>query len=507
MSLLDSVARAFFSHRKREIDRLSYLAIDRQKQLLQRLVHMAAKTEWGEKHGYSDIRYYPHFAQQVPLQDYNSLKGFIARMMDGERSVLWPGKVSWYSKSSGTTQDKSKYLPVSKEALEETHYRGGKDLYSLYSSAHAHSQIYTGKALVMGGSHKLHHSSIGNTRNGDISAVLLQNLPWWARMHRVPRMEVALMDDWEKKLVALAKAAIKEDIRQIVGVPTWTVLLIQKVYEISGTDNLKKLWPNLEVYVHGGVSFTPYIDLFKRLIPDPQMRYWETYNASEGFFAIQDRAEDKEMRLLVDHGIFYEFIPLNELGDPDAAIPLWEVETGVKYAVVITTNAGLWRYQIGDTIEFSSLMPHRLHLVGRTKSFINVFGEELMVTDAEKALQQACHRMNCAVTDFTAAPIFFNEDSKGRHEWVIEFEKEPQDLQAFIELMDQYLRDTNSDYDKKRTKNLALILPKVVVAPKGTFYRWMKSRGKLGGQNKVPRLANERVLIDHLLQFIKEQEA
>ncbi|MEX0966708.1 MAG: GH3 auxin-responsive promoter family protein [Bacteroidia bacterium] len=503
MEIINSLFSWFIRKRLNELGQAINNPIETQSDLLKNLISTASDTEWGKKYQYQSVKTSREFKARVPLQDYESHKPYIERLMNGENNLLWPSKIKWFSKSSGTTQDKSKFIPVSAEALEECHYKGGKDLYALYYNAYPESQIFTGKALVMGGSHKLREVS-NELSYGDISAILIQNVPWWANLHRTPDLRIALMDEWENKIEQMARQAIQEDVSQMVGVPTWTVVLIKKIFEITGKNDMSEVWPSLELYVHGGVSFSPYRHLFQELIRSSKMNYWETYNASEGFFGIQDQRDSDELLLLLNNGIYYEFLPETEIGKDDPqTLSLEDVKTETNYALIISTNAGLWRYNIGDTIRFTSLDPFRIKITGRTKSFINAFGEELMVGDAEKALAETCHELRCSVTDFTAGPVYFSVEGKGAHEWFLEFETEPDDFERFIDLLDEKLTSTNSDYEAKRINDLALQRPVMHKLEPGTFYRWMKQQGKLGGQNKVPRLANDRKIIEQLNEFLK----
>ncbi|MBV6645996.1 MAG: GH3 auxin-responsive promoter family protein, partial [Cyclobacteriaceae bacterium] len=444
------------------------------------------------------------FRQQVPVVTYEDVFPYIDRLMKGEQNVLWPTEIRWFAKSSGTTNARSKFIPVTAEALEDCHFKGGKDMLSLYFNNHPDSKMFTGKSLVIGGSHQVNQfSSNPKSYYGDVSAVLLKNLPWWAQIVRTPSMDIALMDEWEAKIDKMAEATAEENVTCISGVPTWTVVLIEKILKNRGAKHILEVWPNLEVFVHGAVSFTPYQELFERLIPSPEMRYMETYNASEGFFGIQDLTAEKEMLLMLDYGIFYEFIPMSEINrEHPQTVTLDQVEVGKNYAVVISTNAGLWRYKIGDTIKFTSTNPYRIKISGRTKHFINAFGEELIIENAETAIASACEATKAQIYDFTAGPVYLGTGKKGGHEWVIEFSQEPEDRNLFNEILDRKLREINSDYDAKRHRDLALVAPTIHMAQPGTFHDWMKRRGKLGGQNKVPRLANNREYLDEVLEMM-----
>lgn len=475
-----------------------------QKEVFTKLLATAKNTEFGKKHDFKSINDHQTYQQQVPVQSYEELFPYIERRMKGEQNLLWPQDIKWFAKSSGTTNARSKFIPVSPEALEDCHFKGGKDLLSIYMNNNPETKMFTGKGLAIGGSHQVNElDPKANSYYGDVSAVIMQNLPIWAQFARTPSLDVALMDNWEDKLLKLAESTSVENVTNISGVPTWTIPLIHKILEITGKKNIMEVWPNLEVFFHGAVSFTPYRNLFKQMIPSPTMKYVETYTASEGFFGIQDRSDSEELLLMLDYGIFYEFIAYDHIHDENPkTIGLEAVELGKIYAMVISTNAGLWRYNIGDTIKFTSLCPYRIKIAGRTKHFINAFGEELVVENAETAIAKACETTGAVIDNFTAAPIHFTSESEGGHEWVIEFRSCPDSLERFTLILDENLRAVNSDYDAKRHKDIALRLPVVHAAEPGTFYNWMKKRGKLGGQNKVPRLANNREYIDDLLKVM-----
>ncbi|MBA4055900.1 MAG: hypothetical protein C0490_14395, partial [Marivirga sp.] len=420
--------------------------------------------------------------------------------------ILWPSEIKWFSKSSGTTNARSKFIPVSQEALEDCHFKGGKDLLSIYVNNCPDTKLFNGKGLAVGGSHQINElDPTASSYYGDVSAVIMQNLPPWAQFIRTPSLETALMGNWEEKIEKLARETANEDVTNIAGVPTWTILLIQKIVELQKKNNILEVWPNLEVFFHGAVAFAPYRSLFQSLIPSEKMQYWETYNASEGFFGIQDQKNSEELLLMLDYGIFYEFIPTEEIeAENPRAIRLSDVELDKNYAMVISTNSGLWRYNIGDTIKFTSKYPYRIKISGRTKHFINAFGEEVIVENAEAAVTKACEHTGAVIDNFTAAPIYLEEGKKAGHEWIIEFKVQPSSLPEFSRVLDETLRAINSDYDAKRAHNLALIAPKVHSVNEGTFYNWMKRRGKLGGQNKVPRLANSREYVDDILKMLSE---
>jgi hypothetical protein len=476
-----------------------------QEELLLNLVKRASQTSYGQKHGFESINNRIDFQKNVPVVNYEELYPEIERLLKGEHNVLWPTEVKWFAKSSGTTNARSKFIPISQEALDDSHFKAGKDMLSMYFTNYPESKMMSGKGLVIGGSQEINPLDNQNrTLTGDLSAILVSNLPWWAQMIRTPSMETALMSEWEAKIEKMAEESARENVTSISGVPTWTIVLIEKLVRDNGVKNILELWPNLEVFFHGAVAFGPYEKVFQRLVPKSDMNYMETYNASEGFFGLQDRTDSKDLLLMLDYGIYYEFIPLNELEKEEPKVlTLDQIEAGQVYALLITTNAGLWRYKIGDTVKVTSTNPYRIRVAGRTKHFINAFGEELMIENAERAIAYACELTLAEIDNFTAAPHYLEEGGKkGGHEWIIEFIREPNDIDRFRMLLDEKLREVNSDYDAKRHKDIALIAPKIHVAPYGTFMKWMKKRGKLGGQNKVPRLSNQRDYLEDLLQVL-----
>lgn len=469
-----------------------------------RLIDSGKNTEWGIKYDYKSIHSVDEYKQRVPIQNYESIKPFIDRLMNGEQNILWPSDIRWFAKSSGTTAGKSKFIPVSAEAMEECHFKGGKDLISIYCNNHPNTQIFSGKGLTLGGSHQLNINN-ADSFYGDISAILMQNLPFWAQMIRTPELSIALMDKWEDKIEKMVSATIAENVTNISGVPTWTIVLAKRILEVTGKKNLLEVWPNLELFIHGAVSFTPYKEQFHQLMPSNHFNYLETYNASEGFFGIQDLPGSEEMLLMLDYGVFYEFMPMGEYPkDYPKTISLDEVELNKNYALVISTNAGLWRYVIGDTIKFTSKYPFRIKITGRTKLFVNAFGEEVIIENTDQAIRIACEKTNSLVKDYTVAPIYFSEKNNGAHEWLIEFEKSPLSLEYFTDVLDNALKSLNSDYEAKRYKSIALRLPVVRIMPNGLFYQWMKSKGKLGGQHKVPRLSNDRAFINEIDELLKQ---
>lgn len=489
-----------------QIDIIRNTPLEVQYGVFRSLLETAKDTEWGLLHDFSIIETYEQFKEIVPLQDYEDVKPYIERAIEGEENILWPGKTEWFAKSSGTTSDRSKFIPVTKDSLEGCHYKGGKDLLAMYYENYPEANLYSGKHLVIGGSSVLNGSG-KDSYIGDLSAIIVRNLPWWAEIKRTPSKEIALMSDWEPKIELMAQETKDEDVCILTGVPSWTLVLAHRVLEITGKKSLKEVWPNLELFMHGGVNFEPYRAEFNKIIPDGTMHYVESYNASEGIFGMQDTIDQSDMLLMLDYGIFYEFIPMDQYDGIDSKeiISLREVELDKNYAMVISTNGGLWRYILGDTVQFSSLKPFRFKITGRTKSFINAFGEELVVENAEQAIAYACERTNAQIVDYTASPIYmkFLEDAnKGQHEWVVEFLKEPNNMESFATFLDEKLRMVNSDYDAKRTKDIALLGPKVVTVPKGTFNKWLKSKGKLGGQHKVPRLSNNREFVEQVLNLI-----
>ncbi len=508
MSIINTIFTWVMKKRIHDIELFMKYPLEVQEELLRGLVGEAQNTEFGKEFDFKNIRNSGDFKKKVPLFTYEKLFPYIDRLLKGEQNILWPNTIKWFAKSSGTTNDRSKFIPVSEEALEDCHFKGGKDMLSIYVNNHPDTQMFTGKGLAIGGSQQINKfDTTSNSYYGDVSAVIMKNLPFWAQLIRTPKLEIALMSEWEEKIEKMAKSTIEENVTNISGVPTWTIILLNRVLEITGKKNLREVWPNLELFVHGAVAFDPYEQVFNQLIPFDDMHYLETYNASEGFFGIQDQRKSKDLLLMLDYGIYYEFIPMSELEkDNHKTLDLSEVELDQNYAMVISTNAGLWRYLIGDTIRFTSLSPYRIKISGRTKHFINAFGEEVVVENADAAIREACEQTGAIIDNYTAAPIHLKKDAKGGHEWIIEFLERPSDSKLFIQVLDDTLRKVNSDYDAKRYKDIALDMPKVHFVEKGTFYLWMKSRGKLGGQNKVPRLSNDRKYIDEILSMVEKAE-
>jgi len=477
-----------------------------QEALLFQLFQATKHTEWGKKFDYESIRSPEDFANRVPIQDYESLKPYINRMMHGEKDVLWSGRVKWFSKSAGTTSDKSKFIPVSNQNLKQCHIRGTWDTMNLFYHQKPKARQFECKSLLMGGSIQP-FASYPKTLVGDVSAIMIQHMPYVARPFFTPDFETALMDNFEAKIERMVEIVSQEkDMVMIGGVPSWTVVLFRKILEYTGKDNLLELWPNLELYVHGGVSFTPYKKQFQEFIPSDKMEYMEIYNASEGYFAIQDKLGSDDMLLLLNNGVYYEFLPPDEWYKPNPkAIPLKDVQIGENYAIIISTNAGLWRYTLGDTVQFTSTNPYKIKITGRTKQYVNVFGEEVMVANTDKAIAETCKTLNASVAEYTVAPIYFDGRKKGGHEWIIEFEKTPNNIDAFNDLLDSNLQKINSDYEAKRFKGIALKRLKLRVVPRGSFHRWLKSKGKYGGQNKIPRLSNHRTYIEDIINFLQEE--
>lgn len=502
MTIVNSIFTWIMKKRMHQIELFIKYPHDVQDEWFHSLISSAQNTEWGRLHSYSSISNQDQFKERVPIQTYESLKPYIEKMLSGEQNVLWPSEIKWFAKSSGTTNDRSKFIPVSEESMEECHFKGGKDLLSMYCNNRPDARIFTGKCLVLGGSHQINQLN-SDSCYGDLSAVLIKNLPLWAEFYRTPEMSITLMDNFEEKVEKIARATIDVNVTNIAGVPTWNLVLAKRILEITGKNNLLEVWPNLEFYFHGAVNFNPYREQFKKLIPSEKMYYMETYNASEGFFGIQDQPNSEEMLLMLDYGIYYEFLPMEDFHkEHPKTLGLDQVDMNKNYALIISTNAGLWRYMIGDTIKFTSLDPYRIQITGRTKHFINAFGEELIIDNAEKGLSKACQETGAVIRDYTACPIYFQGNDAGGHEWIIEFEQSPNDIERFTDILDQTLREVNSDYDAKRFKDMALRRPLVHHAPDGTFYNWMKNRGKLGGQHKVPRLANDRAYVDEILKML-----
>lgn len=488
----------WFARRRKALGRYAAHAEELQMEALLRLVRRAKNTEWGRRGRFDLVKNYEDFAKTSPVNSYEELKADIDRMRRGEKDVLWPGRVHWYAKSSGTTNDKSKFIPISRQNLRDTHYRGAQDTVAVYLGNNPDSRIFSGKALILGGSHASNYN-LPHSMVGDLSAVLIEKAGPFVEHYRIPSKQVALLPDFEEKREKIARLAMKADVTNLSGVPSWMLSVLTRMMELSGKKCVREVWPHLEVFFHGGVAFTPYREQYEQLIGNPGMHFMETYNASEGFFGLQTDPADKALSLMIDYGVFFEFIPTDKLGCADAAVPLWGVETGRNYAMVISTSAGLWRYLIGDTVRFTRTNPYKFIITGRTKSFINAFGEELIVDNAEKGIAYACQMTGAQVKDYTAAPVYMDEKGKCRHQWVIEFAKKPDSIDVFARLLDERLRDINSDYEAKRHKDITLQQLEIVVAKTGLFDAWLKGKGKLGGQHKVPRLNNSRQFIDEIL--------
>ena len=469
-----------------------------QREVLQELVTAAQYTEFGRKYNFSKLFTLKEFKRSVPIHTYDDIKPYILRMMEGEENILWNTPVTWFAKSSGTTSDKSKFIPISEESLTENHFKASKDLLSNYYKNFPSSDLLTGKGLVIGGSHQINQHN-DEIQYGDLSAVLMQNSPFWGQWIRTPELSVALLDEWENKIEKLALVTAEENVTSIAGVPTWTLLLLKRILEIKGKKTIKEVWPNLELYINGGVSFVPYKEQFEKIIGG-KINYLEIYNASEGFIAAQVSPDDDGMLLFTEHGIFYEFMPAEEYQQENPkTVGLNHVQLGKNYAVVMSTAGGLWRYLIGDTVQFTSLNPYQIKITGRLKHYMNAFGEEVIVDNSDRAIAYAAEKTNAVVNDYTAAPVYFSDNNNGAHEWLVEFEKEPDDFNNFIFELDNELKNINSDYEAKRHKSIALRLPIVHKLPSGIFTEWLRSKGKLGGQHKVPRLSNERNLLEEIL--------
>ena len=501
MDILTQTISLLFRHRQTEIGRFGQDIDHIQRKQLHALLSTARKTEWGLKYDYKSIRSYSDFCQRLPLQTYDEIKPYVTRMINGERNILWPSVVRWYAKSSGTTNDKSKFLPVTPEILKGCHYKGGFDCVAIYLRNNPESRFFSKKGLILGGSHSPSPLN-SEAHQGDLSAVLLQNLNPLVNLIRVPKKPIILMDEWESKIKAIVENTWNKDVNSLSGVPSWMLVLIKAVLKKTGREYLTDVWPNLEVFFHGGISFEPYREQYKTLIPSNKMHYMETYNASEGFFGLQDDPTDPSLLMMPDYGIFYEFIPMDEIDrETPNVVPLWGVETGKNYAMVISTSAGLWRYMIGDTVKFTQKNPYKFIITGRTKFFINAFGEELIVDNAGNGLKAACEATSAQIREYTAAPVYMDAHGKCRHQWLIEFAKEPESLTDFAHILDLKLQEINSDYEAKRYKDITLQHLEIIPARKHLFDDWLKSKGKLGGQHKIPRLSNTRTYIDEMLSM------
>lgn len=498
---MNSIISMFTQHRLAQIDECKTHPVQTQRNTLRDLMLTAAGTTYGKKYDFQSILTPEQYRSRLPIVRYEDIVALIEETMEGKQGVLWPEPIEWFAKSSGTTDAKSKFIPVSPSSLENCHLRGPRDIIGLFNRMYPTTQVFGGKTLALGGSSEI--SAVNaSCRCGDLSAILISHAPFWANLKKTPDSSIMLMSNWEEKIERICEITVKEDVRCITGVPSWFLTLINRILEKTGKSNLHEVWPNLELFIHGGVGFSPYREQYRELLPDPKMKYVETYNASEGFFGIQDDPDDSSMLLMLDYGVYYEFLPLGEVGKPDAhALLLEEVEKGVNYAMVITTNGGLWRYMLGDTVMFISLKPYKFRITGRTKLFINVFGEELVIDNATEALRVACERTKSRILEYTAAPVYMENGRRGAHEWLIEFDKQPADPDRFADILDKELQKRNSDYEAKRLLSLERL--RLDIARPGLFNDWLKSQGRLGGQNKVPRLWNDRKHIDELLKMNK----
>ncbi len=500
MAFVNSVLNWWIKKRIHQIELFNKYPIDVQNDVYKKLISTARDTEWGKKYDYKSLTSVSEYQKRVPISSYEDIKPLVDRLRKGDQNILWPEEIKWFAKSSGTTSSKSKFIPVSPSALEECHFKGGKDMLAMYFNLYPESELFEGKSLVMGGSRNILEVSNTTYIEGDLSAILMHNLPFWAQFKRTPSLTIALMDEWENKLELMAESTMGHDVRSISGVPSWMLVLLRKILKKSGKENLHEIWPNLEVFFHGGINFEPYREQYNSIIGDDNMAYSNTYNASEGFFAIQDQRDSTDLQLMLDYGTYYEFLPLGSIGSGSMeTVQLRDVEVGVNYALIISTNAGLWRYMIGDTVMFTDTNPFRIRITGRVKNFINAVGEELIIDNAEKAFSIACSKTGATITDYTAAPLFENDEV--RHQWLIEFDKEPASHEFFNEAFDNALKSLNSDYEAKRYHNLVLKPPLIVSLKKNTYYKWMRNRNKLGGQNKVPRLSSSREYVDEILKL------
>lgn len=500
-ALFNSVVNWFIGRRIDQIERFIAHPYETQKGVLFSQLFLAEDTEYGLKYGFKSISSISDFQNRIPIVSYEDFEPYIEKARQGEPDIIWPGQIKRFAKSSGTTNAKSKFIPITEESLEDCHYKAGKDLIALYVNNHPESELFQHKNLRLGGSSEMYQDF--NTKFGDLSAILIENLPYWVEVINTPSRKVSLMGEWESKLKAITAEVKSQDVGSLTGVPSWMMVLLLRLLKETNADNIGQLWPNLEVFFHGGISFIPYKDQYKQLM-GKDINYYEIYNASEGFFGIQDRSGADDMLLMLDYGIFYEFIPMEHFGESHPkTITLEDVEIGKNYAMVLTTNGGLWRYLIGDTVKFTSTNPYRIKVSGRTKHYINTFGEELMIDNVEVALKKACDYTNAEIIDYTGAPIYMNGNESGAHEWVIEFSRKPSEIETFARIFDDTLKKVNSDYEAKRYNNITLKEPVVHIAKSNLFYDWMNSRGKLGGQNKVPRLSNNREYIDPLLEMNK----
>ncbi len=500
MAILTSIVNFALGPRRRAIDRFRSHPAQVQAEQLRYLTEQGEGTLFGRQHGIKAGMDAAGFARSVPVRSYEEICGMIDRMRTGEADILWPGQVRWFAKSSGTTDAKSKYIPVTEDGLNDSHMQGPRDVMAIFTSLYPESNVFSGKTLTLGGSKRIEREG-EHAMTGDLSAILIENTPALAEMRRIPAKETALMPDFDRKVQAICNEALTEDVTSFAGVPSWNLVMMNRILEYTGAKDILEVWPNMELFIHGGMNFGPYREQFRRLIPSPQMKYMETYNASEGFFAIADDPARDDMLLMLDYHIYYEFLALPDLDDASRAVPLEGVMTGVNYAMIISSSNGLWRYMIGDTVEFTSTHPYRIRITGRTKHYINTFGEEVVVDNAETAIRAACDATGAQVREYTVAPVFMESGSKGRHEWIVEFAAPPDNIDRFRDILDGKLQSVNSDYEAKRTNNYTLLEPLITVLPEGSFARWMEGRGKVGGQNKVPRLMNDRSMAEELLSL------
>jgi hypothetical protein len=500
--MINVLINKYLHQKAARLKKFSSIPLEMQQDQLFKLLHYARDTEFGRQYEFDKIRTINEFRNRVPLMHYEEFKPYIDSVREGKQNIIWPTPINWFAKSSGTTDGKSKFIPVTAEGLRNCHFKGGTDTLAVYSSLYPKNKLFDGKCLTLGGSHQIDKTN-KDTHQGDLSAIMIQNMPFYIHSVRTPGRKTALLANWDDKLARLTKEVIKENVTSFAGVPSWNLVLMKHVLEVTGKKNLLEVWPNMELFMHGGVNFKPYKEQYRKLFPSDSMHYIETYNASEGFFSIQNDPSDPSMLLMLDYGMFYEFIPIEQLKNENPqSLHIGEVETGRDYAMAITSCNGLWRYIIGDTIKFNSLFPHKIVITGRTKHFINAFGEELVIDNAERALHEACMATGALISEYTAAPVYMNEDQKGAHEWVIEFDRHPEDIGVFATILDRTLMDLNSDYEAKRYKNITIDKPIIKVVQKNTFYRWFKERNKLGGQNKIPRLSNERKYVEEVLRLI-----
>ena len=498
-SFINTVASWMLKKRIHQIELFEKYPLDVQNEELKKLIQISKNTEFGKQYDFSSIDSYETFKERIPSFTYEEFFPIINKTINGNQNIFWPEKIKWFAQSSGTTNSKSKFIPVSNSSLDNCHFKGGKDMLCLYLNNNENSNMFLGKSLRLGGSRKIYENN--DHYFGDLSAILIDNLPVWAELISTPNNEISLMDKWDEKIAAIIKGTLQEDVRSLAGVPSWMLTLLNKLLETTGKKYIDEIWKNLEVYFHGGVSFKPYRSEFNNIILNKKFKYYEVYNASEGFFAIQDQNESDELLLMLDYGVFYEFIEINNTNQSEKIIDLSKVEIGVNYALLITTNSGLWRYKIGDTIVFTNLKPFRIKVSGRTKHFINTFGEEVIIDNVENALEKVIKIHQCKIVDYTVAPKFMKSGKKGKHEWIIEFSKKPKNLKKFIEDMDFEIQKVNTDYKAKRFKNITLDTPELYIARKNLFYDWLKNKNKVGGQNKIPRLSNDRTFFEELLKI------